>query len=59
MMQCGAGREISDNLEASARLQKGWQMDFITCQLRKKLLMYCMRWSPRPCPGSVSSAVID
>ena len=35
MMQCGAGREISDNLEASARLQKGWQMDFITCQLRK------------------------
>lgn len=34
-MEQEAGREISDNVEASARLQKGWQMDFITCQLRK------------------------
>ena len=36
MIGCGAGREILDDLEALAtiaRLQKGWQMAFITCQL--------------------------
>lgn len=41
MMECGAGREISGNLEASARLQKGWQMDFFTCQLRKTVDGLC------------------
>lgn len=34
----GAGRVLLNDLEASAtlaRLQKGWQMDCITCQPRK------------------------
>lgn len=51
-------RCVLDNLEASAtiaRLLKGRQMDFITCQLRRIDDGLCEE--PRPCPGSASSTV--